>query len=52
MVLDFRINRLRGRPRKKWRRQVEEEIKKTGMSEKDSLNRLKWREVLKLIVSH
>ena len=39
-VLDFKINgrRGRGRPRKKWRRQVEEQIKKIGMSEEEALN--------------
>ena len=30
----------RGRPRKIWRRQVEEEIRKVGLSEEDALNRL------------
>ena len=45
-ALDFKM-----KTTKKWRRRVEEKIKKIGVSEEDALNRLKWRD-LKLIASH
>jgi len=46
-ALDFKVNRRRGvgRPRKLWRRLVEEEIRKIGLSQEDVLNRLKWKGV-------
>jgi len=34
------VSKGRGRPRKTWRRQMDEEIKKVGLSQEDALNRL------------
>ena len=41
--------RRRGRPKKTWKRQVEEEIRKIGMRKKDALNRARWRRGVKFI---
>ena len=41
----------KGRPRKTWRKQVEEEMKKVGLKNEDAPNRAKWREVVRQIAS-
>ena len=41
--------RRRGRPRKTWKRQVEESIKTVGLKKEDALDRAKWKEGAKLI---
>ena len=41
--------RRRGRPRKTWKRQVEESIKNVGLKKEDALDRAKWKEGAKLI---
>ena len=33
-----------GRPKKTWRKQVEEETEKIGLKKEDALNRDKWRD--------
>jgi len=38
-TLDFKVNRRgKGQPRKTWRRQVEEEIRKFSLNQEDALN--------------
>ena len=39
----------RGRPRKTWKRQVEESIKNVGLKKEDALDRAKWNGGAKLI---
>jgi len=45
-ALDFEVggSRKRGRPKKTWRRQVEEESRRVGLRKEDALNRVRWRE--------
>ena len=43
--------RKRGRPRKTWKNQVEDEIKnKIGLKKEDALNRSKWQKVVKMVM--
>ena len=44
-ALDFNMDgrRKRGRPRKMWKTQVEEDCRKIGLTKKDALDRGKWR---------
>ena len=44
-ALDFEVKgrRKRGRPKKTWRKQVEEESRKVGLRKVDALNRVSWR---------
>ena len=44
-ALDFEVKgrRKRGRPKKTWRKQVEEESRKVGLRKVDALNRVRWR---------
>ena len=41
-------NRKRGRPKKTWKKKVEEETENIGLKE-DALNRDKWRDVVRAI---
>ena len=43
--------RRRGRPKKTWKKQVEEEIKKVGLRMEDAQNRGKWRNGVRQIAS-
>ena len=45
-ALKFNVEgqRRRGRPKRTWRKQVEEERLKTGLNLKDAHNRTEWRE--------
>ena len=45
-ALEFNVEgqRKRGRPKRTWRKQVEEERLKAGLNLKDAHNRTKWRE--------
>ena len=43
--------RRRGRPKKTWKKQVEDEVKKIGLRKEDALNRTKWREGVRQIAS-
>ena len=43
--------RRRGRPRKTWKKQVEESIKKVDLKKEDALDRARWREGVKSITS-
>ena len=45
-ALDFEVggSRRRGRPKKTWRKQVEEESRRVGLKKEDALNRVRWRE--------
>jgi len=51
-ALDIQINGRRGRLRKTWRRQVEEENTEICLSQDVALKWLKCKEGLKLIASH
>ena len=44
-ALDFEVKgrRKRGRPKKTWRKQVEEESRKVGLRKVDAPNRVRWR---------
>ena len=44
-ALEFEVDgrRKRGRPKKMWKKQVEEESKKVGLKKGDALNRSRWR---------
>ena len=44
-ALDFKVNgrRGRGRPKKMWKNQMEEELRKAGLRKEDAPNRLRWR---------
>jgi hypothetical protein len=44
-ALEFEVKgpRKRGRPKKTWRKQVEEESRKVGLKKEDALNRARWR---------
>ena len=50
VALDLEVSgkRKRGRPKKTWKKQVEEEIEKIGLKE-DALNRSKWRDGVRAI---
>ena len=50
IALDFEVSgkRKRGRPKKTWKKQVEEETEKIGLRE-DTLNRAKWRDGVRAI---
>ena len=43
--------RRRGRPKKTWKKQVEEELKKIGLRKEDAPNRAKWRNGVMRIAS-
>jgi len=46
-ALDFKVNRRgKGQPRKTWRRQVEEEIRKFSLNQEDALNGIRWKKGL------
>jgi len=47
----FCIASKRERPRKTWRRQAEAEIRGIGLRKEDVLNRARWRNGVKLIMS-
>ena len=51
VALDLEVNgnRKRGRPKKTWKKQVEEETEKTGVKEEDALRRDKWRDGVRAI---
>ena len=46
VALDLEVNgkRKRGRPKKTWKKQAEEETEKTGLKKEDALNRAKRRD--------
>ena len=46
VALDLEVTgkRKRGRPKKTWKKQVEEETEKVGLKKEDALNRAKWRD--------
>ena len=49
--LDLEVsgNRKRGRPKKIWKKQVEEETEKIGLKKEDALRRNKWRDGVRTI---
>ena len=51
LLLKIEGTRGKGRPKKKWKMQVEEDMKKCGMKREDAQNRLKWRRGVKQIAS-
>ena len=42
--------RRRGRLRKTWKNQVEDDIRKIGLKKEDALNRSKWRKGVKMVM--
>ena len=42
--LEVTAKRKRGRPKKTWKKQVEEETEKVGLKKEDALRRDKWRD--------
>ena len=49
MNLEVSGKRKRGRPKKTWKKQVEEETEKIGLKEEDALRRDKWRDGVRAI---
>ena len=49
LAFEVEGSRRRGRPKKTWKKQVEETIKQTGLRKEDALNREKWRSGVKKI---
>ena len=51
VALDLEVsgNRKRGRPKKTWKKQVEEETEKIGLKKEDALNQDKWRDGVRAI---
>ena len=47
--LEARGKRKRGRPKKTWKKQVEEETEKICLKKEDALNRAKWRDGVQAI---
>ena len=47
--LEVSGKRKRGRPKKTWRTQVEEETEKIGLKKEDALRRDKWKEGVQAI---
>ena len=43
LEFDVRDKRKRGRPKKTWKTQVEQESKSVGLEKKDAMNRARWR---------
>ena len=43
--------RRRERPRKTWKNQVEDEIKKIGLKNQDALNQSKWQKGVKMLIT-
>ena len=52
-ALEFNVNepRKRGRLKKTWKRQVEEEIRKVGLRREDAPNRARWRDGVRAIAT-
>ena len=50
-ALEFNVEgrRKRGRPKRTWRKQIEEECLKAGLNLKDAHNRSKWRECVQFL---
>ena len=51
VALDLEVSdkRKRGRPKKTWKKQVEEETEKIGLKKEDALNRDKWRDGVRVV---
>ena len=47
--LEVSGKRKRGRPRKTWKKEVEEETEKVGLKKEDALRRDKWRDQVRSI---
>ena len=52
-ALEFEVDgtRKRGRPKKTWKRQVEEELRKVGLRKEDASIRVKWRNGVRAIAA-
>ena len=46
-ALKFEVSASRGRPKQMWKKQVENETKKSGLVKEDAWDRTKWRGVVK-----
>ena len=51
VALDLEVSgkKKRGRPKKTWKKQVEEETEKIGLKKEDALNQAKWRDRVQAI---
>ena len=51
IALDLEVSgkRKRGRPKKTWKKQVEEETEKIGLKKEDAVRRDKWRDGMQAI---
>ena len=51
IALDLEVDgkRKRGRPRKTWKKQVEEDVEKVGLKKEDAFDRAKWRDGVRAI---
>ena len=52
-MLCFKVEgqRRRGQPRKTWKNQVEDGIRKIGLKKEDALNQSKWQKGVKMVMS-
>ena len=52
-ALEFEVKgkRRRGRPKRKWKKQVEEDCGRVGVRREDALNRARWREGVRAIAT-
>ena len=49
LSLEVSGKKKRGRPKKTWKKQVEEETEKVGLKKQDALRRDKWRDGMRAI---
>ena len=47
LKLEVRGSRRRGRPKQRWKKQVENKMKKNGLVKENACDRRKWRGVVK-----
>ena len=50
--LKFGVRGSRGSPKRKWKKQVENEMRKNELVKEDAYDRTKWRNVVKAINYH
>ena len=50
-ALDFEVEgcRRRGRPKRTWKKQVEEEVRRVGLKREDAFSRVRWRDGVRKI---
>ena len=52
-ALDFEVEgcRRRGRPKRTWKKQVEEEVRRVGLKREDAFSRVRWRDGVRKIAT-